>query len=58
MDYQKMWENLKYWMELAVEEGTECGYDKEENEYFKAFFAYKKVLDEMNRQEGVQNEQF
>lgn len=56
MNYKQLWENLKYFMEMAVEEGTQCGYDKEENENYKAFFAYNKVLEEMNRLEGEQNE--
>lgn len=55
MNYEQMWNDLKYYMELAVDEGVQCGYDKEEHEYYKVFFVYDRILKKMNRMEGVQN---
>ena len=56
MDYQKMWKCLKEYVEMAIDEGEVCGYDKEGHEFFNAFLSYRRVLEEMNRQEGEQNE--
>lgn len=54
MDYKKMWENLKYFMEQALEEGVQCGYDKEKRTYENgAFYAYTRTFEEMNRLEGM-----
>ena len=56
MNYRQLWEDLKYHMELAVDEGIQCGYDKEEHKNYEIFFVYDKILRQMNRMEGVQNE--
>lgn len=58
MNYEQMWNDLKYYMELAVEEGTCCGYDKGDESFENgAFHAYNSTLRKMNRMEGKQNGQ-
>ena len=53
-DYKKMWENLKQWMEEAMDEGHERGFDKGEVTFENgAFHAYHRVLEDMNRLEGT-----
>jgi hypothetical protein len=55
MNYEQLWNDLKYHMEMAVEEGICCGYDKQENANYEIFLLYDKILKQMNRMEGVQN---
>lgn len=57
MDYKKMWDELSQYVEMAVEEGTCLGYDKEKDTFNNgAFCAYDRIREMMDRMEGEQNE--
>lgn len=56
MNYEQMWNDLKWYIDMAVDEGVQCGYNKEVNVHYGAFYAYNRVLEEINRLEGVRNE--
>lgn len=56
MDYQKMWECLKQWLEEAVDEGYKRGFNEEhETRCGGLFYAYNRTLEEMKIKEGEMN---
>ena len=57
MDYQMMWEALKFWVDEALEEGRERGFDKEQDTFENgAFYGYSEAFEKMNRLDGGQND--
>jgi hypothetical protein len=48
MDYREMWERLKEEVEMAFEEGLDCGYDDPESENFDKFYVYERIYRKMN----------
>lgn len=52
-DYKKMWDELLFDMELAVQEGNARGFNENGDKFEDGqFFVYKFVLNKMNRMEG------
>lgn len=57
MDYKQKWEWLKEWLEQAVEEGQNRGFDKEEcSAEGGMFYTYHRVLQEMKIKDGTMYE--
>ena len=48
MDYREMWERLKGEVEMALEEGRDCGYDNPESDNFDKFYVYERIYKKIN----------
>ena len=56
MDYKQKWEWLKEWLEQAMNEGHERGFDKEQGTPESGmFYAYHRTLEEMKIKDGEMN---
>lgn len=56
MNYKQKWELLKEWFEEAMEEGYNCGYDKEQGTVESGmFYAYKRMLQRIKELDGDVN---
>lgn len=51
MDYEKAWKTVKDDLEIALDEGYECGYNDPQSKEYGKFYAYQKTHDLMSRLE-------
>ena len=56
MDYRKMWEQLRAEIDLALEEGRDCGYDDPKSENFDKFYVYERIGRKMDALEAKPEE--
>ena len=45
--YRELWERLKQDIEMALDEGRDCGYDDPSNENFDKFWTYERLSKKM-----------
>ena len=57
MNYKQKWEWIKEYLEQAIDEGCQHGFDKEQGTFENgAFYAYNRLFEEVKRKEGDKNE--